>query len=80
MNTLEDVSVIVKKLMLKEPFYGIFASSLNKVVRRDVPTAGVSKNNINYKLAINEEFWASLDTENKELKNEIKQFKKLQSI
>lgn len=67
MNTLEDVSVIVKKLMLKEPFYGIFASSLNKVVRRDVPTAGVSKNNINYQLAINEEFWASLDSENKKI-------------
>jgi len=67
MNTLEDVSVIVKKLMLKEPFYGIFASSLNKVVRRDVPTAGVSKNNINYQLAINEEFWTSLDTENKKI-------------
>jgi predicted metal-dependent peptidase len=67
MNTLKDVSVIVKKLMLKEPFYGIFASSLNKVVRRDVPTAGVSKNNINYQLAINEEFWASLDTENKKI-------------
>ena len=67
MNTLEDVSVIVKKLMLKEPFYGIFASSLNKVVRRDVPTAGVSKNNINYQLAINEEFWASLDNENKKI-------------
>jgi len=67
MNTLEDVSVVVKKLMLKEPFYGIFASSLNKVVRRDVPTAGVSKNNINYQLAINEEFWASLDTENKKI-------------
>jgi predicted metal-dependent peptidase len=67
MNTLDDVSVIVKKLMLKEPFYGIFASSLNKVVRRDVPTAGVSKNNINYQLAINEEFWASLDNENKKI-------------
>lgn len=67
MNTLDDVSVIVKKLMLKEPFYGIFASSLNKVVRRDVPTAGVSKNNINYQLAINENFWASLDNENKKI-------------
>jgi predicted metal-dependent peptidase len=67
MNTLDDVSVIVKKLMLKEPFYGIFASSLNKIVRRDVPTAGVSKNNINYQLAINEEFWASLDNENKKI-------------
>lgn len=67
MNTLNEVSSITKKLMLLEPFYGIFASSLNKVVRKDVPTAGVSKNNINYQLAVNEEFWASLDSDNKKI-------------
>ena len=67
MNTLNEVSSITKKLMLKEPFYGIFASSLNKVIRKDVPTAGVSKNNINYQLAINEEFWSSLDSDNKKI-------------
>ena len=65
MNTLEEVSSIVKRLMLLEPFYGIFASSLNKVTRKDVPTAGVCKHNINYQLAVNEEFWASLDSDNK---------------
>ena len=67
MNTLSEVSSITKKLMLLEPFYGIFASSLNKVVRKDVPTAGVSKNNINYQLAVNEDFWASLDSDNKKI-------------
>jgi predicted metal-dependent peptidase len=67
MNTLNEVSSITKKLMLLEPFYGIFASSLNKVVRKDVPTAGVSKQNINYQLAINEEFWASLGSDNKKI-------------
>ena len=67
MNTLNEVSSITKKLMLKEPFYGIFASSLNKVIRKDVPTAGVSKNNINYQLAINEEFWSNLDSDNKKI-------------
>jgi predicted metal-dependent peptidase len=33
---------------------------LNKMWRKDLPTAGVSKNGINYQLAINEEFWESL--------------------
>ena len=66
-NVLEDVSRIGKQLMLSEPFYGIFLSTLNKVVRKDVPTAGVCKNNINYQLAVNEEFWNSLDTNKKKI-------------
>ena len=66
-NVLEDVGRIGKQLMLSEPFYGIFLSTLNKVVRKDVPTAGVCKNNINYQLAINEEFWGSLDTDKKKI-------------
>jgi hypothetical protein len=60
-NLQEDLSRIGKQLMFSEPFYGIFMSTLNKVVRKDLPTAGVSKNNINYQLAINEEFWNSLE-------------------
>jgi predicted metal-dependent peptidase len=46
--------------MLSEPFYGVFLSTLNKVVRKDVPTAGVCLQGINYQLAVNEEFWNSL--------------------
>jgi predicted metal-dependent peptidase len=53
--------------MISEPFYGIFMSTLNKVVRKDVPTAGVSKHNINYQLALNEEFWNSLDNDKKKI-------------
>ena len=66
-NILNDVSRIGKQLMLSEPFYGIFLSTLNKVVRKDLPTAGVCKNNINYQLAINEEFWEGLDTDKKKI-------------
>jgi len=66
-NVLEDVGRIGKQLMLSEPFYGIFLSTLNKVVRKDVPTAGVCKNNINYQLAVNEEFWGSLDNDKKKI-------------
>jgi predicted metal-dependent peptidase len=42
-------------------------STLNKVVRKDLPTAGVSKHNINYQLAINEKFWDSLDNDKKKI-------------
>ena len=59
-NIHDDVSRIGKQLMISEPFYGIFLSTLNKVIRADIPTAGVSKQNINYQLAVNEEFWNSL--------------------
>jgi len=66
-NIYEDLSKIGKQLMISEPFYGIFMSTLNKVVRKDVPTAGVSKHNINYQLALNEEFWNSLDNDKKKI-------------
>jgi len=66
-NILEDVSRIGKQLIIKEPFYGIFLSTLNKVVRTDLDTAGVSKSNINYQLAINPEFWNSLDNDYKKI-------------
>ncbi len=46
--------------MLKEPYYGIFLIMLNKVWNNRVPTAGVSKNGINYQLTINEDFWSGL--------------------
>lgn len=46
--------------MLKEPYYGIFLIMLNKHWSSRVPTAGVSKNGINYQLEINDEFWSRL--------------------
>ena len=64
---LDDLSKIGKLLMFKEPFYGVFLSTLNKVIRKDVPTAGVCKNNINYQLAVNEEFWNSLKGDNQKI-------------
>lgn len=57
-NTLAKAS---KDLMWKEPFYGFFLIMLNKVWdNKRVPTAGVSKNGINYQLTINEDFWTEL--------------------
>ena len=66
-NTHDDLSRIGKQLMFAEPFYGIFLSTLNKVIRDVVPTAGVCKNGINYQLAVNEKFWASLDNDKKKI-------------
>jgi predicted metal-dependent peptidase len=55
-----------KELMWKEPFYGFFLLMLNKVWdNKSVPTAGVSKNGINYQLAINEDFWTSLSEQHR---------------
>ena len=63
MDKVQSLSKIAKELMLIEPYYGFFLIMLNKTWRQDLPTAGVSKNGINYQLAINEEFWTSLSEE-----------------
>ena len=60
MDKAQSLSKTAKDLMLREPYYGFFLIMLNKVWRKDLPTAGVSKQNINYQLAINEEFWTGL--------------------
>lgn len=65
MSKEQSLSKVSKDLIIKEPFYGFFLIMLNKVWRKDVPTAGVSKNGINYQLAINEDFWESLSYEHK---------------
>ena len=49
-----------KTLILDEPFYGLFLIGLNKTFRKDLPTAGVSKQGIGIKLSINPEFFMNL--------------------
>ena len=66
-NIHDEISRIGKQLMLSEPFYGVFLSTLNKTIGNDVPTAGVCKQGINYKLVVNEEFWNSLSTDKKKI-------------
>lgn len=63
MNKVDLLSKAIKDLMLKEPYYGYFLIQLNKHWREDIPTAGVSKNGINYQLAINENFWVNTLTD-----------------
>ena len=61
MTKQQSLSKTGKDLMLKEPYYGFFLIMLNKLWDdKRVPTAGVSKNGINYQLCINEAFWTSL--------------------
>ena len=54
--TVEKVSKACKHLIFSEPFYGLFLIGLNKKYRKDIPTAGVSKNNIGVELSINPDF------------------------
>jgi|694.fasta_scaffold00105_42 predicted metal-dependent peptidase len=66
MTKQQSLSKICKDLMLKEPYYGFFLIMLNKLWDdKRVPTAGVSKNGINYQLCINETFWMSLSEEHR---------------
>ena len=60
MDKAQTLSKTAKDLMLKEPYYGFFLIMLNKLWNKRIPTAGVSKNGINYQLVINEHFWESL--------------------
>ena len=53
MDKVQSLSKAAKELMLKEPYYGFFLIMLNKLWdKKRVPTAGVSKNGINYQLKI----------------------------
>lgn len=54
------IAKAVKKLLIAEPFYGLFLMSLNKYFDDKIPTACVRRNGINTELAINEKFWNSL--------------------
>lgn len=51
--------------MLLEPFYGLLLISLNKEISDRVPTAGVSKNGINYQLVVNPKFWGDLSSDHR---------------
>jgi predicted metal-dependent peptidase len=66
MDKQQSLSKTGKELMLKEPYYGFFLIMLNKLWdSKRVPTAGVSKNGINYQLTINPEFWESLNEDHR---------------
>lgn len=59
-NNQETLAKASKKLMMTSPFYGLFLMMLNKKFDKKFPSAGVSKNGINYQLIIGEDFWSNL--------------------
>lgn len=73
MKIADLVSKTSKSLIFKEPFYGLFLTSMNKIYGDHVQTAGVSKNGMNVQLYINSEFFSNLSDKHKIglLKHEI---------
>lgn len=70
MDVQREVSSIARKLMFREPYYGLLLIGLNKAYTDNeniCPTAGVSKNGINAQLIVNTNFWKSLEGENPKL-------------
>lgn len=65
MDRQDSLAITSKELMLEQPFYGLFLIGLNKDWSKDLPTAGVCKENINYKLTINPDFWDSLSVDHR---------------
>ena len=59
-NITDKLARASKTLILNEPFYGLFLVGLNKKIRKDIPTAGVSKNGIGIQLSINPEYFIEL--------------------
>ena len=50
-----------KKLLIENPFYGLFLLGLSKVIDRSVETACVRKKGINCELVINPDYWETQD-------------------
>ena len=59
-----------KKLLVENPFYGLFLLGLSKVIDKSVETACVRKRGINCELVINPEYW--------ETQNDIQQLNLIQ--
>lgn len=62
----EELSIVIKTIMLEQPFYGLFLLNVNKEFSKKVPTAGVCIEGINYKLIVNPDFWDSLSNDHKQ--------------
>ena len=60
-NINTDLYKVIRKLLWEEPFYGIFLSSLNKVITSSISTAAVSKRDFSTELMINPDYWMKQD-------------------
>ena len=70
---MESVFKICKKLLIKEPFYGMFLLNINKRFSEKIKTAAVGIEGINPVLFINKNFWKELseDMQLAVLKHEV---------
>ena len=59
------IAQAVRKIIVREPFYGLFLIGLNKYFDSKIPTACVKRKGINIELVINPEYWESLNDETK---------------
>lgn len=50
------IAQAVRKLLIREPFYGLFLMGLNKYFDNSIPTACVRRKGINIELVINKEY------------------------
>lgn len=57
------IDACVKRLLIKDPFYGLFLLGLNRYYDDTCPTACVKRSGINVELCINKQFWDSLTDE-----------------
>lgn len=57
MTILQEILKISRDIIMKEPFYGVFLSTLNRIETKEVEVAGVRKNGINMELGINPDTW-----------------------
>ena len=70
-NLMEDISTITKKLLINDPFYGLFLASLDKIDSKsrpeykDIPLAavGLNKSTMEFSLIINSEEWFKYSSE-----------------
>lgn len=60
---MESVFRICKKLLIKQPFYGLFLLNINKRFSDKISTAAVGIEGINPILLINKDFWKDLNEE-----------------
>lgn len=61
----ESLTSAIKRLIIKQPYYGLFLSSLQKTWNCDT-TIEVKLHSLYYKLDINEEYWMNLSQEDQE--------------
>lgn len=62
---MNSVSKTIKRLLIEEPYYGLFALGLNKSFSNEVASLGVCLNGINFQLLINKNYWYSLSDDYK---------------